>query len=383
MTITPAKFTIQNRLQKGGCFRDILTEEFIKNICLDITGQSQCEIVFNDGLYNQGRMAILEYGGVKSYITFSEQRSNGRNSFFQSVATAIVRYIEDEYENKRIYYYFLPTVRGNYKTNYHLFMYRLISTAGVSFPNADDYLDDNVTSYSTISDIINARLANQRIQNRSTYFTKNEDGDLEIYGKTYGANKKETTLLCLAISAIASKKVTLYQVAEGMLKTLPKPDLDAIRKLGKIEIIIADEQMETREFEENESLRSPSFIFNLFKIRGEKKCTLCDCEIPQLIEGAHIWPVSSIKSEQISRAEKLRQATDGNNGIWLCKNHHRMLDTDLIVFDLNNGQVKLNDLEAANRVFVEQSLKVGELPRSINNEYFSNYLNKRYRKSIY
>ena len=40
-------------------------------------------------------------------------------------------------------------------------------------------------------------------QNFSSYITKNDRDEIEVYAKTYGANKKEATMLCAAMAKIA------------------------------------------------------------------------------------------------------------------------------------------------------------------------------------
>jgi len=40
--------------------------------------------------------------------------------------------------------------------------------------------------------------------------------DILIDGKTYGASKKETTLLCIAMSKIASDEIELYEVCDEL-----------------------------------------------------------------------------------------------------------------------------------------------------------------------
>ena len=44
--------------------------------------------------------------------------------------------------------------------------------------------------------------------------------------------------------------------------------------MGKIEIVPTDITLEKKSFDENNSLRSPRFIFNLFDKYGNKKCML-------------------------------------------------------------------------------------------------------------
>ena len=81
----------------------------------------------------------------------------------------------------------------------------------------------------------------------------------------------------------------------------------------KITKLLMTDRLILREFEENDSLRSPQYIFNLLERLGPKKCVFCNCEIPQLIEGAHVWSVADIKRDpNLSRAQKLEKAIAQN-----------------------------------------------------------------------
>ena len=117
--------------------------------------------------------------------------------------------------------------------------------------------------------------------------------------KRTGASKYETSMICYALSFLKKKEqqITLYEVLEGDLKELPTSSLNVIKSMGNIRVVPTDMQLEKKVFEENDSLRSPKYIYNLFNKFGKKKCALCGCEIPELIQGAHIWPVASIKRE--------------------------------------------------------------------------------------
>ena len=93
-------------------------------------------------------------------------------------------------------------------------------------------------------------------------------------------------------------------------------------------------------------MRSPHYIYNLFNKLGNKRCALCNCHIPELIQGAHIWPVADIRSAyMMSFEEKLCHATSGDNGLWLCKNHHKLFDSKIINFDENGELFYVNNLD--------------------------------------
>jgi hypothetical protein len=280
---------------------------------------------FDNTGYNIGRLATLEYNGTISYVSFSEFEITSRNSFFQSFPSALVKYHQDANPNKNIYFYFLEP-NGNIETDYFLFMYRLMKTAGTIFLNETAYLTTTINPFNTVSDIIAQRDLNRgrNSGNASSYVTIDENDTLQIFGKTFGANKYETTLLCLAIHKITPYSMELYEIQEGNLVRLPQDARNVIVNLG-IRVFASDLVLEKAEFETNDSLRSPTYIYNLLEKLGEKKCSLCDCEIPQIIQGAHIWPVASIKrANNVNIDTKIQYAIDGDNGLWLCNNHHKL-----------------------------------------------------------
>ena len=57
---------------------------------------------------------------------------------------------------------------------------------------------------------------------------------IQIYAKTFGASKYESTLMAVAISHIADRPVELYNICEQDLKKLPQASIDTIESLGNI-----------------------------------------------------------------------------------------------------------------------------------------------------
>lgn len=336
-------FIIKNNFQRRTeKYEDILTEDILTDVCFRITGTTEYTVEFDNVGYNIGRLAILEHQGAISYISFSEIEVASRNSSFQSFPSALLRYHQEENPNKGIFFYFLQNTGSNIETAYFIFMYRLMKTTGTVFLNENEHLNNPVFSFNSVPDIIAHRNLNRgrNSGNNSSYLTINENNILQVYGKTYGASKYETTLLCLAISEITNSKIELYEIKEGNLTMLPALAREVILGFGRIDIITSDLILERAEFEENDSLRSPTYIYNLLEKLGDKKCTLCDCEIPQIIQGAHIWPVASIKRRtNISAEQKLQYAIDGDNGLWLCNNHHKLFDINLLLIN-DDGRIK-------------------------------------------
>jgi len=373
-------FIIKNNFQKGGQkYSNLLTKRILRDVCERITGLSKYTYDFDNTGYNKGRLAVLKYKKQINYISFSENKASGRNSSFQSFPTALIKYYEERNKKKKLFFYFLPTL-GNYETPYFTFMYRLIKTAGAEFLNENDFLSKPVSPFLTIEDIITARDVNKgrNRSNNSTFLTRNSDNSIELYGKTYGANKKETTILCIALSKLTDSTINLHQISEKNLTILPKPDLEVIQKLGNIKTYVDNTTMERSEYEKDNSFRSATYIFNLFVKFGSKKCAFCTCDIPQLVQGAHIWPVAQIKKMQrLNQQKKLKLAIDGENGIWLCQNHHKMLDLNILKID-QSGKLKVrSNLKKESVNYVKSITPIVELSKEIITPKFSEFLEKR------
>ena len=372
-------------------FQKILTDEILADVCKKITNRYDYTVEFVDNDYkdefcekgyNKGRLAILLYDGYVNYVSFSEEVIKSRNSSVQSVPTAFNKYYNDSSNKKRLFYYFIVK-EGNAETDYHLFIYRLMRTIGFKFLNIDDFISTQIVPYNSIDDIIYSRKNNKQRNksNNSTYITKSDKVIIDIYGKTYGASKYESTLICYTASLIAlqKQKVTLYEVLEKDLKELPKKCRDIINEMGVIDIVPTDMKLEKRVFNENNSLRSPRYIYNLFTKISVKKCAFCSCNIAESVQAAHVWPVAEIKKHGGSTFEqKLNWAIDGENALWLCNNHHTWFDKDIIRISYNGDILIDSGINAEKRKVIEEMTTEIKIPSEYLTSEFKAYLKKRY-----
>ncbi len=364
-----------------GLFDRILTNEVLLDICLRVTGQSRFRVVKDRSTYNRGRLVFLEYGGIVNYISLSEANIGGRNSSLQSVPTAINMFYADQRQNKRLCYYFIPHV-GNAFTDYHLFIYRLLMTAGIDFLNIGDYYQQHVLPYRNVDDLIIDRRENQtsNSSNNSSYVSKTSD-KIQIYAKTFGASKYESTLLAIAISHIADRPIDLFNICEQDLTKLPQASLNTIEGLGNISMHYTSLFLDKREYlqqSDRSELRSASYTYNLFNRLGAKKCALCGCEIPEIIQGAHIWGVAQIsRTPELDDDTKFNHAVSGHNGLWLCQNHHKLFDSNIILLD-NDGFVRLKDnLVTDNVAFIRSTTFRTSVDARFLSAEFKDYLAKR------
>lgn len=377
-----ATITYRPNAQKTpGLFDTILTDAILTDICQRVTGQTEYRVVKDRSTYNRGRLVYVEYDNVINYVSLSEISIEGRNSSLQSVPSAINLYYADTRVNKRLCYYFMPH-NGNAFTAYHQFVYRLLMTAGVNFLNITEYFHETLLPYSNVDDLIIDRRDNQggNSSNNSSYVSKSPDA-IQIYAKTFGASKYESTLMAVAISHIADRPVELYNICEQDLKKLPQASIDTIECLGNISLYYTTlylDKHQPADETERAKLRSASYLYNLYNRIGYKKCALCSCEISEITQGAHIWGVSQISyTDTLTDEEKFTHAVSGNNGLWLCQNHHKLFDSNIIMID-NDGHVRIKDgLVAKDIAFIRSVTFKTSLDDAIMTDDFKWYIAKR------
>lgn len=377
-----ATITYRPNAQKTpGLFDILLTDSVLTDICQRVTGQCHYRVVKDRSTYNKGRLVYVEYDNVLYYVSLSEESIGGRNSSLQSVPTAINLYYADTRSNKCLCYYFLPH-NGIAFTAYHLFVYKMMMTAGVQFLNISQYYHGTIAPYSNVDDLIVDRRDNQigNSSNNSSYVSKSSDR-IQIYAKTFGASKYESTLLAIAVSHIADRPVELFNICEQDLKTLPQSSVNTINALGNVALyntsLFLDRHQPADE-SERAKLRSASYLYNLYNRIGYKKCALCGCEIPEIIQGAHIWGVYQIShTEGLDEEAKFAHAVNGNNGLWLCQNHHKLFDANIIMID-SNGHVRIKDsLVAKDVAFIRDTTFMITLDDAIMTDNFRWYISKR------
>lgn len=264
----------------------------------------------------------------------------------------------------------------------------MLLTIGVKVIDLTEYnLDRNIRSFSSIEDMIRTRQASKRANNNPTFFT-DEGEKYHLYGKTFGANGKETALLCYAMMKISNKPIRLFQILDNGESSLSGEDVQAFAHFASIyctpSMDILDDTYEIDEFTSQAypdtsslQLRQPRFIYNLLeKTNGEKKCALCDCKISPLIQAAHIYSVADIKKNgSLTDDEKVRMATDGNNGMWLCMHHHKLFDSAILKISPNG--ISYIRTDEADSKFIEHSLKEQGLPTIYLNTESRKYFSMR------
>lgn len=158
----------------------------------------------------------------------------------------------------------------------------------------------------------------------------------------------------------------------------------------------------------NNDIRNQLLFRNNIRSKGiQTKCAICGCEIESLLEAAHIWGIAEIKDEngriinKIVTSTALKDLIDpnspykddifykryvlansGDNGIWLCKNHHGLFDKHYYCFESEYGKIliRFGTEEQIKQILGIDDLESIKLDNSILTEKTKVFIEQRIRK---
>lgn len=98
----------------------------------------------------------------------------------------------------------------------------------------------------------------------------------------------------------------------------------------------------------------------------------------KLFKGPIFGGVSQISNEVgLDEEAKFNHAVNGSNGLWLCQNHHKLFDSNIIMID-NDGQVRIKDgLVTEDVAFIRNTTFKTSLDKTIMSSDFRYYISKR------
>lgn len=157
----------------------------------------------------------------------------------------------------------------------------------------------------------------------------------------------------------------------------------------------------------NGTIRNQELFKNNLRKKGiQTKCYLCGCEIENILEAAHLWGIAEIKkcsAQDINKIlsktcmhdlieqendhcsemfyKKYMLANSGDNGVWLCSNHHGLFDSHFYCFETETGKVIIKlDANDIDRTFFDICTNKKELPNEILTPKTKMFLSKREEK---
>lgn len=336
------KIYVPNRYAK-----DLSSSDYSKIMELVGIDNSYYELIIEK---RNGRSIIIEHLECRNYIIFSAKTAkDGRNTFLnQYISTVLSIYGSDESTKLKNISVYLMDTSSSAKTPYMLDTYRILKTLDIGIINEHELNIKPIKKYQSVREFKVQREDRQNYNpaNNSSYILENSDS-YEIFGKSFGANGKESALISCLVSKIASaesKKVLYYQVEDNGSHKLSNTDKVLLENYG----VIIDEELipsfSARNYIKSKPLTSRNqavFHFNLLNKYGKKKCLLCGNQIEATIIASHIHRITDIDKSNVSWEEKIEMAVDSDNGLWLCSNHDKLFENGLIFFEGNKLEMDL------------------------------------------
>lgn len=333
-----------------------LKKKQIKEICKLSLGEEKYTFRTDKRGPNSGQYIKLKYDDNIKYICLSGPDCTvSRNSFIlQNFPSAYHRFLMEKNPKKSFAYYIRDVSKPH--APYIIFSYKVLLTAGIEILNLNQVIPSSRTNYDLRTPFYNFKqmrkfrveLQSKNSGNSSTLFEELSD-EIAVYGKTYGANGRETTAICLALSKLSNLPIKVYNVNETDPSHRAKVDRAERYILEDCGIKIDDGSMDFEKDENGVAKRDTKrYHYNLLQKFGEKKCYLCGCDIESLIIGSHIKRVADILSDKhMKESEKQAEIIDGDNGFWLCANHDKLFEYGLIFFkeDILQTRNHLTDLQ--------------------------------------
>ena len=348
-----------------------------------------------------GQYIIVETVDEMKWISISadytiKPKDNGSTNgyFVESIPMAIADcYLNKTTKHKSIELYLKGIDHHRAKTPAQQVYYRLAKTAGINILNEFEFetsIKRNIAfPFENIEEWKKSRLktAKSKSSNKPSYIIENEDLYI-FYGKTFGANGRESVFLLYVLANLAkkeNKKIYLYEVSDNgsfrFESSKNEEDQKYKRVLKSLNVVYYADSVnyvENEEFEtlsdDNKSARyQAEFMKNLlfkFNVKRDsdgniiyddkgkpviiddiKRCYLCNCDIQELIIASHIHRVSDIDKLNIPFSEKRKLAVDADNGLWLCASHDKLFEYGLIYFEDNKLKIS-DDLTDEQREYI-------------------------------
>lgn len=307
-----------------------------------------------------------------------------------------------ENENVNFLFYLLDTNRAYPHNLFNILSYRELETIGFKILNIDEIdfseyekqckskIDKNDLKFASFSkftrDIL--YISSKNSGNNPSFLEFNEQNGVETYIYTFkslSAQCYDTLLKCWCMKILAKKEKIKIEFRLGrqyfafdnnekkVAEKLTEPTKMVFKNANiNFKHTTTNEFMQEKQNEidtylrfkaKNELRNSQLFKSNLLKKGVPNECVLCGKINISILEAAHLWEVNKIKNADIKEIndfiktnnlieilgdskykneifyKKYSLVNCGDNGIWLCKNHHGLFDKNFYCFDSENGKI--------------------------------------------
>lgn len=230
--------------------------------------------------------------------------------------------------------------------------------------------------------------------------------------KSLSAQQYDSLLKCWCLKVLADKEGTKIEFKLGkqyfdydseerkIAEELSQPvkEIFTLANLN-IEYTTTEEFMYERikadntylRYKELNEIRNQTLFRNNIRRKGiPTECVICGEDDAKLLDAAHLWEVNQIKNSTVKQVndfirvnnlqeiialsseysgeifyKKYYLVNSGDNGVWLCKNHHKQFDLNYYCFDSEYGKIILKFDNPATALKFNEDLKTEKLSKEI------------------
>lgn len=344
-----------------------LSADIMQDVCRRIFRADDYQIEYENRRKGRYIKIVDDITSEVHYVCFSNPENDSRNArLMQFVSPTYVDFYKDTATNKHLNIYLLNQ-SSNDRTDYIKLFYRCFLTIGITILNLQGVT--GIVPFNSYEDLKSYRtkISGRNSRNRSTYFT-DDDNQVSIYGKTFGANAMESFILGLTLRKIVQRPIVFHPVLDNESVNISTDQqqilVDSGLKYGSaIKLLPSGFARPSRETSRNQSV----FKYNLLQKFGDQQCYLCGCNLDHLIIAAHIERVTDIDNSAFYTPEqKAERSTDGDNGLWLCANHDKMFEHGIIYFNGNELKVRSFVTDSTQVQFIKDSISIVREAYSLN-----------------
>lgn len=242
--------------------------------------------------------------------------------------------------------------------------------------------------------------------------------------KSLSAQQYDSLLKCWCLKVLANKENTQIEFKLGkqyfgynleekkVAEKLSKPVKELLELADiNIEYTTTEEFMNEAvkadntylRYKELNEIRNQTLFRNNIRKKGiPTECAICGEDDAKLLDAAHLWEVNQIKKSSLKdvnefiKANNLQEIIEassefskeffykkyylvnsGDNGVWLCKNHHKQFDLNYYCFDSEYGRVILKFDNPVTAIKFEEELKNEKLSKETLTPLTRSFLHKR------
>jgi len=280
-----------------------------------------------------GKYIKFNFKNKLFYISFSENKNKGRNTFLlQGFIKSYHDFVNEKFKRKH-FKILLLTIVSNKFNHYVLKMIKTLKIEILNYKEYESITKQKLIAFKSINEI---NCFKNSLQKNNNYATKiisieEEENNCLIYARLDGTNLNDVYLIILVLKMLKFN-INIIQIYKTKFIKNVKFSFLNVNYHENYKIKLNQDNFITSEKINSIGRNQSSLIYNLLSIFGFKYCYICKSNLSVILDACHIYPFAQIKNNlELSNLEKKKMNIDPYNAFFLCKNHHKLFDCNYIV----------------------------------------------------